>query len=61
MLWMIISVERGALQGLQRYKLLGWSLVAEASCRLLFALLLVGVGLDVTGAFIAQRRSPSSR
>ena len=54
MLWMIISVERGALQGLQRYKLLGWSLVAEASCRLLFALLLVGVGLDVTGAFIAS-------
>ena len=30
MLWMLISVERGALQGFQRYKLLGSSLVAEA-------------------------------
>ncbi len=54
MLWMLISVERGALQGFQRYKLLGWSLVAEAMCRLLFALGLVAAGLDVTGAFLAS-------
>ena len=44
MLWMLISVERGALQGFQHYKLLGSSLVAEAMCRLLFALGLVAAG-----------------
>jgi O-antigen/teichoic acid export membrane protein len=52
MLWMIVSVERGALQGFQRYKLVGWSIVGEAGARLAFALLLVGIGLDVTGAFL---------
>jgi O-antigen/teichoic acid export membrane protein len=54
MLWMIVSVERGALQGLQRYKLVGWSIIGEAGARLGFALLLVGVGLDVTGAFLGS-------
>jgi glycosyltransferase involved in cell wall biosynthesis/O-antigen/teichoic acid export membrane protein len=54
MLWMIVSVERGALQGLQRYKTVGWSIVGEAGARLGFALLLVGVGLDVTGAFLGS-------
>jgi O-antigen/teichoic acid export membrane protein len=52
MLWMIVSVERGALQGFQRYKLVGWSIVGEAGARLGFALLLVAAGLDVTGAFL---------
>jgi glycosyltransferase involved in cell wall biosynthesis/O-antigen/teichoic acid export membrane protein len=52
MLWMLVSVERGALQGLQRYRLVGWSIIGEAAARLAFALLLVGVGLDVTGAFL---------
>ena len=57
MLWMMLSVERGALQGFQRYKIVGWSIVAEASSRLVFALLLVGVGLDVTGAFLGSALS----
>jgi O-antigen/teichoic acid export membrane protein len=57
MLWMIVSVERGALQGFQRYKLVGSSLVAEASCRLAFAILLVALGLGVTGAFLASALS----
>ena len=52
MLWMVLSVERGALQGFERYKLVGWSIVAEAGSRLLFALGLVAIGLDVTGAFL---------
>jgi glycosyltransferase involved in cell wall biosynthesis/O-antigen/teichoic acid export membrane protein len=52
MLWMVVSVERGALQGLQRYKLVAWSIIGEAGARLAFALLLVGIGLDVTGAFL---------
>src|SRR4051812_36612005 len=51
-LWLILSVERGALQGLQRYKLVGLSLIAEAGARLLAGLVLVGVGLSVTGAFL---------
>jgi glycosyltransferase involved in cell wall biosynthesis/O-antigen/teichoic acid export membrane protein len=52
MIWMLVSVERGALQGLQRYKLVAWSIIGEAGARLGFALLLVGIGLDVTGAFL---------
>jgi len=51
-LWMALSVERGALQGFQRYKLVAWSIIAEAGARLSFALLLVGAGGDVTGAFM---------
>jgi len=52
-LWMIVSVERGALQGYERYKLVGGSLIAEALLRLGFGVVLVLVGLDVTGAFLA--------
>jgi O-antigen/teichoic acid export membrane protein len=51
-LWMALSVERGALQGFQRYKLVAWSIIGEAAARLSFALLLVGAGGDVTGAFM---------
>jgi O-antigen/teichoic acid export membrane protein len=54
MLWAMVSVERGALQGFQRYKLVGGSLVGEAACRLAFAIPLVAVGLDVTGAFLGS-------
>jgi O-antigen/teichoic acid export membrane protein len=49
---MALSIERGALQGFQRYKLVAWSIVGEAGARLGFALILVGAGGDVTGAFI---------
>jgi glycosyltransferase involved in cell wall biosynthesis/O-antigen/teichoic acid export membrane protein len=51
-LWLILSVQRGALQGLQRYKLVGFSLIGEAVMRLLAGLLLVGLGASVTGAFL---------
>jgi O-antigen/teichoic acid export membrane protein len=51
-LWLILSVQRGALQGLQRYKLVGVSLVAEAAARLAAGLILVAAGLGVTGAFL---------
>ncbi|MEA2492779.1 MAG: hypothetical protein QOJ29_690 [Thermoleophilaceae bacterium] len=51
-LWLILSVQRGALQGLQRYRLVGLSLIAEAAARLLAGLLLVAAGLSVTGAFL---------
>ena len=51
-LWLLLSIQRGALQGFQRYRTVGLSLVGEAVARLCFGLLLVGVGLDVTGAFL---------
>jgi glycosyltransferase involved in cell wall biosynthesis/O-antigen/teichoic acid export membrane protein len=51
-LWLILSVQRGALQGLQRYKLVGFSLVGEAVMRLLGGLVLAGLGMGVTGAFL---------
>ncbi len=51
-LWLLASVERGALQGFQRYRAVGLSIIGEASARLLFGLLLVAVGLGVTGAFL---------
>jgi O-antigen/teichoic acid export membrane protein len=54
MLWMLVSVERGALQGFQRYRVLAFSLVGEAVARLVFAVLLVVGGLGVTGAFVAS-------
>jgi glycosyltransferase involved in cell wall biosynthesis/O-antigen/teichoic acid export membrane protein len=51
-LWLILSVQRGALQGLQRYRLVGASLIAEAAARLTAGLVLVAAGLGVTGAFL---------
>jgi glycosyltransferase involved in cell wall biosynthesis/O-antigen/teichoic acid export membrane protein len=51
-LWLILCVQRGALQGLQRYKLVGGSLIAEAATRLFAGLILVALGLGVTGAFL---------
>jgi O-antigen/teichoic acid export membrane protein len=54
MLWTLLCVERGALQGFGRYRAVGTSIVAEAASRLVFALALVGLGLDVTGAFLGS-------
>ena len=51
-LWLVLSVERGALLGFQRYRLVGGSLVAEQVARLLFGIVLAVAGLDVTGAFL---------
>jgi len=56
-LWLLASIERGALQGFQRYRAVGLSLVGEAIARLAFGLLLVAVGLDVTGAFLGTALS----
>jgi O-antigen/teichoic acid export membrane protein len=51
-LWLLLSVERGALVGFQRYRLVGASIVVEQVARLVCGLLLVAVNLDVTGAFL---------
>jgi O-antigen/teichoic acid export membrane protein len=57
MIWMVVSVLRGVLQGFQQYRTVAVSLIGEASCRIAFALVLVGVGLDVTGAFLGTALS----
>ncbi len=54
MLWIILSVLRGVLQGFQQYRTVAFSIVGEASSRIVFALILVAVGLDVTGAFLGS-------
>lgn len=51
-LWLILSVERGALVGFQRYRLVGVSIVVEQAARLGFGLALVAANLGVTGAFV---------
>ena len=51
-LWLILSVQRGALQGFERYRLVGLSIIGEAASRLAFGLVLVAAGLGVTGAFL---------
>jgi O-antigen/teichoic acid export membrane protein len=51
-LWMLLCLQRGALQGLGRYRPVGESIVGEAGGRLVFGLLLYAVGLGVTGALL---------
>jgi hypothetical protein len=51
-LWLVVSVERGALLGFQRYRLVGASIVGEQLARLGFGVALAVAGLDVTGAFL---------
>jgi glycosyltransferase involved in cell wall biosynthesis/O-antigen/teichoic acid export membrane protein len=50
--WLLLCIQRGVLQGVGHYKLVGASYVAEASGRLVFALILYGAGLGATGAFL---------
>jgi O-antigen/teichoic acid export membrane protein len=51
-LWLVLSVERGALLGFQRYRLVGVSIVAEQVARLAFGIVLAQAGLHTTGAFL---------
>jgi glycosyltransferase involved in cell wall biosynthesis/O-antigen/teichoic acid export membrane protein len=51
-LWLVLSVLRGALQGLHAYGAVGLSLVLEAFGRLVLGLVLVLGGAGVTGAFL---------
>jgi O-antigen/teichoic acid export membrane protein len=52
MLWMLVAVMRGALQGFGLYRTVALSIVGEGVARLVLGLALVGAGLDVTGAFL---------
>jgi glycosyltransferase involved in cell wall biosynthesis/O-antigen/teichoic acid export membrane protein len=51
-LWLLLSVERGMLQGIHAYREVGWSIVLEAGGRLVSGLVLVALGLGVTGAYL---------
>ena len=51
-LWLLLSIERGVLQGVHAYREVGWSIVLEAGGRLVSGLLLVAAGLGVTGAYL---------
>lgn len=51
-LWLLLSIERGILQGLRAYRLVAWSIILEAVGRLVTGLALVAPGLGVTGAFL---------
>jgi glycosyltransferase involved in cell wall biosynthesis/O-antigen/teichoic acid export membrane protein len=51
-LWLLLSLQRGALQGLHAFGPVGASLVIEAFGRLFCGLILVLVGAGVTGAFL---------
>ena len=51
-LWLLLSVLRGALQGLHAYGPVGSSIVLEAGGRMVFGLILVLAGAGVTGAYL---------
>jgi glycosyltransferase involved in cell wall biosynthesis/O-antigen/teichoic acid export membrane protein len=52
--WLALSLERGILQGLRAYKIAGLSTIFEATGRLVLALILVGAGTGVSGAYLAS-------
>ncbi len=51
-LWLLLSLLRGGLQGVGDYRAVGISLVAEQAVRLLLGGALAATALDVTGAFL---------
>jgi O-antigen/teichoic acid export membrane protein len=51
-LWLLLSVQRGILQALQRYSTVGASMVFEQVGRLVFGVLFIVAGTHVTGAFL---------
>src|SRR4051794_4861824 len=53
-LWLLVSMQRGVLQGLGAFAEVGISLVLEAFGRLVCGLILVLAGLGVTGAFLGS-------
>jgi O-antigen/teichoic acid export membrane protein len=51
-LWLLLAILRGALQGVGDYRAVGLSLIGEQTVRLVAGAALVPTGLDVTGAFL---------
>jgi glycosyltransferase involved in cell wall biosynthesis/O-antigen/teichoic acid export membrane protein len=56
-LWLVLCVQRGALQGFQRYRAVGLSIIGEAGARLVLGLGLYAAGLGITGAFLGTTAS----
>ena len=52
-----LGVRRGNLQGLCHFNSLSWNMIVEAGTKLLFAVLLVGIGYGVLGAVGATTAS----
>lgn len=50
---MLLPINRGVLQGLQRFKALSWNLVAEGTVKLFGGIILVLLGLNIYGAIIS--------
>lgn len=50
-LWLLVSIQRGVLQGFRQYRLLSLSFVVDALLRFGFAGLLYALGLGVAGIF----------
>jgi glycosyltransferase involved in cell wall biosynthesis/O-antigen/teichoic acid export membrane protein len=53
-LWLLLSLQRGILQGLALYGPVGMSIIGEAGARIACALVLWGVGLGVAGAYLGN-------
>jgi glycosyltransferase involved in cell wall biosynthesis/O-antigen/teichoic acid export membrane protein len=53
-LWLLLSLQRGVLQGLRAYGAVGASIIGEALGRIVCALVLFGVGFGVTGAYLGN-------
>jgi O-antigen/teichoic acid export membrane protein len=51
-LWLMLSILRGALQGVGSYKVVGLSLIGEQFVRLVSGAVLAAIGLGVTGAYL---------
>jgi O-antigen/teichoic acid export membrane protein len=51
-LWLELSILRGALQGVGDYKAVGLSLIGEQATRLVVGAILAAAGLGVTGAYL---------
>ncbi|HWI74171.1 MAG TPA: glycosyltransferase [Baekduia sp.] len=53
-LWLLLSLQRGVMQGLSLYGPVGVSIIGEALGRIVCALALWGVGAGVTGAYLGN-------
>ena len=53
-LWLLLSLQRGVLQGLRAYGPVGLSIIGEAGGRIVCGLVLWAVGLGVTGAYLGN-------
>jgi O-antigen/teichoic acid export membrane protein len=56
-LWLLLCVQRGLLQAARAYREVGLSVLFEALGRLVLAVVLVAIGLDVTGAYLGTLAS----